>query len=48
MEEKDYLDTLVDKLEALDLADKSYVNQLCKRLEPILEGMAPAEKEIEK
>ncbi len=35
-EERDYLDSLVDKLEALGLAEGSYVNQLCDHLEPIL------------
>lgn len=34
--EKDYLDSLVDKMEALGLARESYVNQLSERLEPIL------------
>lgn len=36
MKGKDYLDTLVDKLEKLDLAEESYVNQLGQRLNPIL------------
>lgn len=31
-----YAKALADKLEALGLADESYVNQLCDRLEPIL------------
>lgn len=34
--EKDYLDSLIDKMEVLGLADESYVNQFCDRLEPIL------------
>lgn len=34
--EGDYLDSLIDKLEALGLADESYVNQLSDRLEPVL------------
>lgn len=34
--ETDYLDSLVDKMEALGLAEESYVNQLGDRLEPIL------------
>ncbi len=37
MEEQDYLDTLVEKLEAIGLADESYVNQLSRRLEPLVE-----------
>lgn len=36
MVETDYLDSLVDKMEALGLAEESYVNQLGERLEPIL------------
>ena len=34
--EKDYLDSLVDKMEVLGLAEESYINQLSQRLEPIL------------
>ena len=34
--ERDYLDSLIDKLEDLGLADESYVNQLSDRLEPVL------------
>lgn len=34
--ERDYLDSLVDKMEVLGLAEESYVNQLSDRLEPIL------------
>ncbi len=37
MEEKDYLDALVDKMEAVGMANENYVNQLSRRLEPILE-----------
>ena len=36
IEKKDYLESLVDKMESLGLAEESYVNQLSERLEPIL------------
>lgn len=44
--ETDYLDSLVDKMEALGLAEESYVNQLSGRLEPIL-GEADEEDSAE-
>lgn len=45
---KDYLDTLADKLEALGLAEESYVNQLSERLEPILGEAESAGEEEER
>lgn len=44
-ENKDYFDSLAEKLEALGLDEESYVNQLSARLEPILgeEQAAPGE-----
>lgn len=45
--ETEYLDSLVDKMEALGLAEESYVNQLSERLEPILGEAEEPEKSEE-
>ena len=36
IEGEDYLDSLIDKLASLGLAEESYADQLSDRLEPIL------------